>query len=123
MQRQGRTKAVIWLLCGSATLANCSKKKPSEPAAPPSPSAASRSVASAQPLTSAATEKEPEPPKAALSFRLGHRFPIAVTMFPLVKGVLACSDCDIGDKPNNDRHVCLFDGKTAKELPNLLSDK
>src|SRR6478735_9899413 len=123
MQRQGWTKAVVWLLCGSATLASCSKKKPSEPAAAPSPSAASSSVASATPQTSAAPEKEPEPPKAALSFRLGHRFPIAVTMFPLVKGVLACSDCDIGDKPNNDRHVFFFDGKTAKELPNLLSDK
>ena len=120
MQQERWAKAGIWLVCAGAALAGCSKK-PSAKATPEPLSSASD--AAAMSVTEKDKDKEPEKPKPALSYRLGYHFLGKVTLFPLLKGVLACIDCDIGDKPNNDRHVFFFDGKETKELPNLLSDK
>jgi hypothetical protein len=109
--------AVFWAL-SPLLVAGCSKKP--EATAKPEP-ASSASAAPATALTP--PEKTPEKPKAALEYRLGHHFDGKVSFFALTTGLLACVDCDIGAKPNNDRHVYFFDGTETKELPNLLSDK
>ncbi len=101
MQREGWTKTVVWLAVRGRSAGGLLEEEAERECASPSVS----STPSAQAVTVPKVEHEPEPPKAALSFRLAHHFDGPVTLFPLVKGVLACIHCDIFDKPNNDRHV------------------
>ena len=106
----------VWFLISLVALSGCSKKV--DATAHPEPVASS----SAAPAT-ALSAPPPAPPKSLLEYSLVQKFDGSPRFFQLNNGLLVCSDCDIGAKPNNDRHVFVYDGTDVKELPGLLSDK